>query len=158
MSALSPFAVANFFLEVAKEEGRHITPMQLLKMVYIAHGWHLGLTGKPLISEDVQAWKYGPVIESIYHAFKGFRDKPITHSVSPTKIEHGSSLEPFLRRVWDVYSKYSGGQLSTMTHAAGTPWSQVYKPDILGLIIPNNVIEAHYKKKLNERPSRTNSN
>ena len=58
--------IANEFLRLAKESGQSLTPMQLLKLVFIAHGWMLGLYGEPLISDDVQAWKYGPVIPDLY--------------------------------------------------------------------------------------------
>ncbi|MCC7437458.1 MAG: DUF4065 domain-containing protein [Armatimonadetes bacterium] len=58
--------VGNSFLDIALKDGTALTPMKLLKLVYIAHGWHLGIMGKPLISDEVQAWKYGPVIPKLY--------------------------------------------------------------------------------------------
>ncbi|QLH42366.1 MAG: DUF4065 domain-containing protein [Coxiellaceae bacterium] len=46
--------------------------MKLAKLIYVAHGWSLALNDVPLIDEAVQAWKFGPVIESVYHEFKHF--------------------------------------------------------------------------------------
>lgn len=39
----------------------------------------LGLYGVPLIRDDVQAWKYGPVIPQVYHAgaVKDYRGRPV---------------------------------------------------------------------------------
>ena len=60
----SSIRIAVEFLELAKNQTHYkeITTMQLLKLVYIAHGWMLGLYDKPLISDEVEAWQYGPVI------------------------------------------------------------------------------------------------
>ena len=59
---VDPKAVANKFLELGERDGvSDITPMKLLKLVYIAHGWHLALSEgkKPLVNEASEAWKYG---------------------------------------------------------------------------------------------------
>ena len=71
-------AVANYFLDKAKNAHRPLTPMKLQKLVYIAHGWHLALFDASLIRERVQAWRWGPVIEDLYHEFKEFAKQPIT--------------------------------------------------------------------------------
>lgn len=73
-----PKAVANYILDCGKEDGETLSPMKLIKLVYLAHGWNLGLTGEPLITEHVQAWRYGPVIPSIYHDFKEYGNQVVT--------------------------------------------------------------------------------
>lgn len=40
MTAISSVAVANEFIGLGKQDNKHFTPMQLLKLTYIAHGWH----------------------------------------------------------------------------------------------------------------------
>ncbi len=46
-------AIANYFLRRVSQKGRALTPMWVLKLVYIAHAWHLGLRKQPLIDEHV---------------------------------------------------------------------------------------------------------
>ncbi len=46
-------AVANFFVEKSISTGIELTPMKVIKMVYIAHGWHLAIKNSPLIAEAV---------------------------------------------------------------------------------------------------------
>lgn len=153
MATESPFAVADYFIHKAAEApGSDLTPMKLIKIVYIAHGWHLGSTnGVPLISEPIQAWQFGPVIESLYHSFKQFGHSKIPASPATElgALREPQRLENFLDRIWQIYSRYTGGQLSTMTHAPGTPWHQVYRPGMAHLIIPDPLITAHYRQKLN---------
>ncbi len=142
----APSAVANEFLERAGKASRTLTPMQLLKLAYIAHGWNLAVTHSPLFDEPVQAWKYGPVIPSLFHEFKEFGGDPITKLSElvkfPDAFGTGSDSfageivieKPFLDEgdkdrvelidwVWSKYGAYSGSQLSKMTHEPGTPWS-----------------------------------
>src|SRR5438093_6238406 len=118
MNAYSPFAIANYFIEKSAETGVPLSPMKLIKLVYLAHGWHLALTGKPLITEPIEAWKYGPVIASLYHVFKryGNGNLPITAKVSTAVLPDDPDLKKLLDKVWDSYGKYSAVQLSTLTH------------------------------------------
>ena len=48
------------------------TPMHIIKLVYLSHGWMLGLHDTPLLWEPVEAWQYGPVVPSVYHLYKGW--------------------------------------------------------------------------------------
>src|SRR5262245_29920187 len=68
----SALAVANYFLDLAKAKGLALDPMKLQKMIFFAHGWSLALYDEKLIDEPIQAWQYGPVVQSVYHEFKSF--------------------------------------------------------------------------------------
>jgi uncharacterized phage-associated protein len=154
-------AVANYFLGKSFETGEPVTPMKLVKLVYLAHGWHLGLTGQPLLAEPVQAWQYGPVVKSVYHEFKKFGGEPITDMAAfsngfgqPHYYQVTNADEvPFLEHVWDVYRNYNALQLSALTHQPGTPWEQVWNErggnGQKQLIIPNELIRRHYEEKIN---------
>lgn len=154
----NPISVANFFIKKSLEAGQLLTPMKVVKLVYIAHGWHLGLTGKPLLNEVAQAWKYGPVVPSVYNEFKSYQSKPITQvawSLAPSGELNDyplsdEALVPFLERIWDVYKGYTGTDLSALTHQENTPWYETWNlgggKDNLGAPIPNPLIERHYKQ------------
>lgn len=141
--------VANRFIELAGDEGKALTPMQLVKLTYIAHGFSLGLYGKGLIDEAVQAWKYGPVIPSLYRRTKRYGRAPVIEPVKQRSIFRSpEELTDRDRAVIDeVYKKYgglTGPQLSYLTHRRGTPWAQTYDPDVYGSDIDNALIEMHY--------------
>jgi uncharacterized phage-associated protein len=147
-------AVANWFIKKANEVGAEITPMKLVKLTYIAHGWHLAMKdGKELLGEPVQAWQYGPVVPSVYHAFKDCGSNQVTVPLFPDTIKLiDTSEEEFLNEVWTAYGKYTGLQLSTLTHQPNTPWSVVWNQlngkNRSSAIIPNDLIKKHYLAKM----------
>ena len=149
-------------LDHAFAEGREISPMKLIKLVYIAYGWGLAALDKKFFSEPIYAWRHGPVIESLYHEFKSFRASPITtYSVTldldtveliEPRIDKNEKEENFiLQTVWDVYKRYSATALRNKTHEPGTPWDEVYKAGEQSSIeIPDSLIKEHFSSKIRE--------
>ena len=69
--------VAQFFIGLANEQanneqGDMMTNLRLQKLLYFAQGWHLARYGKPLFDDDIEAWQYGPVVPSVYNAYKQY--------------------------------------------------------------------------------------
>jgi len=153
----NPITISNFFIQEYGQQN-DITPMRLVKLVYISHGWYLGLTGNALIDENPEAWQYGPVIPTVYHHYKSFRSNPIknSHIRNNPCNEISETDQIFLRSVWEVYKSYSALDLSAMTHQVGTPWFVTWhklshNTPTLGINnkqIPDNLIRDHYKQKL----------
>src|SRR5438552_12204040 len=85
--------VANRLLQLAHGAGATLTPMQLIKLVYMCHGWMLGLYGRPLIQEQVQAWKFGPVIPELYRHLRQYGGGPVTRSLPCPEQTEISRLE-----------------------------------------------------------------
>lgn len=144
--------VANEFLRIAAQSGRRLTNMQLQKLVYIAHGYTLAILHKPLVWQSVEAWRYGPVIKDLYQSLREYGAGIVTQ---PIPIMSSSSLTEthriIISTVEDAYSRFTGPQLSTMTHKPDTPWARVYSPSRDSVIIPDPMIEEYYIQLLNER-------
>lgn len=139
--------IANRFLDIARKRHDTLTPMQVLKLVYIAHGWMLGLYGRPLIRDDVQAWQYGPVIPTLYNAMREYRGSPVTRDLRAIADDPLDRAEmDIVRQVYDLYGKKSGPALSRLTHAPGTPWALTYEVGEFGVVIPTDIIEDHYQQ------------
>lgn len=135
--------VADQFIRLGKEDGKFFTQMQLLKLVYIAHGWMLAMTNEPLIYNTVEAWQYGPVIPELYHELKYNGAKPIEHPILANPAPFSSNENKVIEFTLKNYGKFSAFQLSDITHAANTPWSNTFgKNDY----IPDSLIKSHYKE------------
>lgn len=139
--------IANYFIKISNYD---VTPLKILKLVYIAHGWCLAITDSPLIDEPIEAWKYGPVIQDLYDSFKHYGNQFITELARYPYEEDEISTEysKFLNKIWETYGEYTGVQLSNLTHKEGTPWYKVWnqnKPHTGSYKINNELIKEYYK-------------
>jgi uncharacterized phage-associated protein len=116
-----------------------------LSLVYLAHGFVLGALDRSLIQDDVLAWKYGPVIRSVYVALPSGPQK-ITDNLgdfSPAEFEEDE--KNIVDQVFEKYGRYSGIDLSKFTHREGTPWKEVW--DLYGqnAVIPRDRIRDYFQ-------------
>ena len=153
----NPISIANGFRERAEESGRPINPMQILKLVYIAHGWSLALADAPLIGDDVQAWQFGPVIPTLYQSVKKYGNGQITkklhHPYFPSHNDDSAAIHDddngLLDKIHDVYGHLQAFQLSALTHKEGTPWDTVWNKEggsmRRGSLIRQSLIAEHFR-------------
>lgn len=145
--------IANWFLE--KEPAMKNDIMKVLKLVYIAHGFHLAFKETPLIKENVQAWQYGPVIPELYFRLKtktlGITSDYIKDS---EKFEEDEHIKSLLEAVYRKYGKYTGGELSKLTHKQNTPWDITVTR--FESLIKEDIIKAHYKELLRKAKATNN--
>lgn len=147
----SSTTIANYFIKKYGESG-NITPLKLIKLVYVAYGWYMALkdNAEQLVSEKPQAWERGPVFPNLYHKVKSFGKSIIKEPINDLIIDKPISEEDskFLDRIWEIYGKnHDGIYLSAITHTPDTPWSETY-PKGYNLEIPDELILAHYKSKI----------
>ena len=154
-------AVANYFIELAHKEDKPITLLGLIKRVYKAHGFSLAIFNKPLLDprfDRVEAWRYGPVIPSVYHSFKQFKANPITDKTvvmtwDEEKMEphfHTPRLEDkdarkIVEMVWKRYAGMSDSSMVSLTHQKGSPWDMCYIQD-RNEPIPDEITKWYYER------------
>lgn len=160
----SALSIANYLIDKAHENGDSITPLRLMKLVYIAHGFMLAIFNKSVLNprfDKVEAWKYGPVIPSVYHSFKSYGNQPIGKKtiVFTDEDENGETanfVEPSLAdkdaiKVCDfVYNRYKGytaQQLVSMLHKKESPWGMIYQEG-KNNEIPDFYTQVYFKKIL----------
>jgi uncharacterized phage-associated protein len=138
--------IANWFIQRAAIEGRALSIMSLLKLTYIAHGWRLEISNRPLFENRIEAWQHGPVIPDVYHAFR-------PQGVVPQKLDPNfpppvdAGDEAFLEQIYGIYAQLSPFRLSELTHVPGGPWDTARKWGGQYAEIPNDLIQSHYVSK-----------
>lgn len=141
---ISSNTVAKRLIDLASEVDQTLTPMQVLKLSYIAHGWMLGLYHRALIRDEIQAWQYGPVIPRLYNALRKYKGSPVESVTVPDGEALSEKEDHIVQQTFDRYGELSGPALSRITHAKGTPWDLTYNPGSFGLTISDDLIEDHY--------------
>ena len=139
--------IASWFINKSIDENKYITPLKLQQLVYLSNCWHLGIKEEPLITQDFEAWKYGPVLQDLYFKYKHIgkayilkREKPVLLNNIQLKL---------LEFCWDKYSFFTERDLTVMTNYETSPWQQTRRRFYITdeRRISNSLIARCYKTK-----------
>lgn len=112
--------VADWFLAVVdRSAGDALTHLKLQKLVYYAQAWSLALLERPLFDEEVQAWAHGPVVPSVWQAFREHGWEAIPPPEECPRVD--GEAEGLLRDVLGTYGERSATALEALTHRED-PW------------------------------------
>jgi uncharacterized phage-associated protein len=116
-----PKDMAKWFINrVDREAGEAITHLKLQKLLYFAQAYHLANRNVQLFDEDMQAWAHGPVVPSIWHAYKGSAFDAIAATNAPRMRPE---VVPFLEAVYQKFGRLGAKQLENISHAHD-PWKK----------------------------------
>src|ERR1700722_18264970 len=108
---------------MAKAEGGPLTKMQPQKHVFLGQGYCLALLDSALYHQNTHAWQWGPVVPKLYKALQQYGSGQVTDEIKiDDELDPSSPEYEVLVGVWNAYKKYSGAQLSALTHREGSPW------------------------------------
>ncbi len=155
-------AIANYFIDKANSDTSapyQLTLLRLVKYVYIAYGFAMAILDKVIIDkrfDTVEAWKYGPVIPSVYHSFKHNGNNIIKHksiiAISEDKDGNLKFITPevedkenkmLLDFVWKRYRGKSTSELIALLHKGNTPWAYCYREG-KNIEIPDEMTKMYY--------------
>ncbi|GHV29604.1 hypothetical protein FACS1894167_09150 [Synergistales bacterium] len=114
MSAYSAKEVANWILAEASAQRITVSPMQLQKILYYLQGYSLGMTSIKLFEDDIEAWTHGPVVPSVYSAYKKYGGKSI---LPPPNVVIPEEFQNLVSSVVKEKGTMSAFSLSDATHS-----------------------------------------
>lgn len=129
--------VAKYILSKIK-----CTQLKLQKLVYLCFADYLCDTGKKLFTDKIYAFKYGPVVDTVYKKYKEYGYKPIEEEVvdidsksiqeMPAKsrilfAEDGTEKILSIEKTLKKYGNLSAAELVDLTHQQDAPWSKSTK-------------------------------
>ena len=103
--------------DVARELRQRIPDLDRLKLhklLYYCQSWHLTWSGRPLFSEAIEAWIYGPVVASLWADERYERPRPAPQPLAQDELAT-------LNYVAERYGRLSGPDLSRRAHDEA-PW------------------------------------
>lgn len=133
---VSARTVGSFLIELSSESNEtDLTNLKLQKMLFYAQAEHLARHGEPLFVDAIEAWRYGPVVSSVYAWLRGCGAYPITSfDVETDSSDLTEEQKEFLTGIAETYGKYSAPYLVRKTHE-DPAWSSAWNPQ------RNNVID-----------------
>lgn len=116
---ISASDVAKYLIRHFCAQKQPISNLKLQKLLYYCQGWHLGITGRPLFSDPIEAWVHGPVVPSVFREYRQYQWSPIAKSGEvPRFSAHTTKL---IESVIAAYGSFSAAQLEQLSHQE-TPW------------------------------------
>ena len=135
--------ITEYIIHQTQNSGGYISSLKLQKILYYAQGHHLASFNEPLFDDEIQAWKHGPVVPSIYHKYKL---NPYILKSTISIVSFSDGLKKFLGDIIETYGFYSAWTLRQMTHKE-RPWLNSYKKGMENKVIPNSEIMSYFKSK-----------
>lgn len=137
-----------------------MTNARVNKFLYFAQGHCLARHGTVLFDDDIEAWRYGPVIRDVYDRFRIYEKNPIQSISEEYSLDMFTSEQlTLLNDVISKYNRYSTGNLINISHIQNSPWYKAYSEGLNHTIdnddmcswfenieLPNSILEMITKR------------
>lgn len=142
--------LSNNILKRAFKENINVSSMKLNKLIYIIYKEYYIKTNKVLFVENFEAWRYGPVLSSIFYEFQEFKSHSIRRYVKEYDgsillvKENDYNFKKILDSVWNKYKYFNGIKLSEMLCKENTAWYKAISSNKSYLLISDMKEEDLY--------------
>lgn len=126
------------------KEREGITNLKLQKLLYFAQAYFLARLGRPLFSDGIEAWQYGPVVPKVYRKHQNNRSNPIISEEDHSTVDEEDKI--VLRKIWNTFGGYSASRLVDIAHAHA-PWKEAYETS--SGVISTKALKSYYAPLLN---------
>lgn len=138
--------VAGEIITTATRIKAPVSNLKLQKILYYVQAKHLVETGDTLFTDDILAWRFGPVV---YAAFREYRGYVTGDVLVPSFPEYLKSVDSkvsgqYITPIVEKYKDISAWDLAMQTHEE-TPWIDAYKEnDAKHSVIPVESIKEYF--------------
>lgn len=114
-------SIANFFID---KKLKDLTPMKIQRLLFLSQSWNMALYNDYLIDDHFVMWKDGPVIPSLYHKIKLYKENAINahlailtnnNKIAFSFIDNkDKQTKNLLEKIYEIYGSYSGQNLASL--------------------------------------------
>ena len=135
--------VAEYIVSKCSRERHQISNLQLQKILYYIQRHFLQNQRRALFVDDIEAWRYGPVVSDVYYRFSGFGVMTIYYTqLNPTHIS-AEDLS-IINKIVDEKRILNPWSMVDDTHKPGKAWDMIYRGGIGNKdIIPKELIASY---------------
>lgn len=101
-----------------------LTNLKLQKLLYFAWIEYFRTEKKALFDDDFEAWKYGPVVPSVYYDFWQYAGSTIAFAKTPS-VDVDQSTKDFLLKMLEEYKDCDAYELIDRSHKTAA-WKDNY--------------------------------
>lgn len=127
------------------QEREGITNLKLQKVLYFAQAYYLAKLNRPLFSDNIEAWEYGPVIPGVYRKYRKNGSNPIISEEDKSSLAEED--KEAIQKIWSTFGGYSANKLVDITHAHA-PWKDAYQTQ--SKVISHRALKEYYAPLLNK--------
>ena len=125
---ISVFDLSKYILAFLKKRSISCSHLKLQKLAYFCYEKYLISYKKKLFNEKIYAWKYGPVIKSLYDSVKQSENLTVDLDSYTTRqriifSDDGFDKLRIIDEVLEEYGELSADRLVDLSHKEGTAWS-----------------------------------
>ena len=115
--------LANYIVDKCIKDNAPITNLQLQRILYFVQKEFLK-RGSLAFSDDIEAWKCGPVVPNVYFYFCGFGATPI--SISRDVAPNLSTDKNIINSIVEAERSLAPWEMAKETREITGAWSKVY--------------------------------
>lgn len=150
--------VANYIVNKSIDMGAPVSNLKLQKLLYYVQAAKLVEDGKEMFGDPISAWKYGPVVESVYHKFKIYANAQIGEKIVSkdadyiNEFDNDEEYNPYdvinkkdqiiIDRVLNAHREHDAMYLVRKTHSEA-PWIEAREKKETYIL--SDAIKAYYE-------------
>lgn len=123
LAEYSAIDIAKYIISKSNVDKFPVSNLKLQKLLYFVQREFLLKQNKPLFTETIEAWMYGPVVDVVYGTFCGQGADPIKKEFE-TNID--SSSKEIIDTVLENNISKKPWELVEETHKKGGAWDVIY--------------------------------
>jgi len=132
-------AVANYILEQISKYNEYkqllreqvlMSTRRLQRILYFCDIEYMKRNnGKPLFTDEFNAWPSGPVIDNVYHVFMQYQDGEMHPQYDGVAVQLTDEIKSMIDKILEATNHLDTADLADISNVVDGPWHKVYRED-----------------------------